>query len=136
MREAGSSRRISSATIRNIRLTALFKPEDIVASGDAADDRGLIRRMLEHLALTYGIGNINVAMDEVLASLERDDVHPCPGLAILPGRLERVSDPLIALSPIEKGMAIAGETVHLLGIILTPPDMPGAYQQIRQGIVR
>ncbi|MDR1519027.1 MAG: CBS domain-containing protein [Planctomycetota bacterium] len=131
-----SASRRTSVTIRNIRLTALFKPEDIVAPGDAATDREVIRRLLEHLALAYGIGNINIAMDEVLTSLDKDDVHACPGLAVLYSRLERVADPLIAMAPLEKGMTIAGKTVHLLVVVLTPPDMPGAYKQIRQGIIK
>ncbi|MDR1534968.1 MAG: CBS domain-containing protein, partial [Planctomycetota bacterium] len=87
-------------------------------------------------ALNYGIGNIGVAMDEVMASLERDDILVCPGLAVLYGRLERVADPLIAMAPLEKGMAIAGGTVHLLIIVLIPPSMPGAYKQILQGLVK
>ncbi|MDR1534756.1 MAG: hypothetical protein LBU64_06615, partial [Planctomycetota bacterium] len=87
--ETQTFRRSSSIVrIRNLRLTSLFKPEDIVNPGKAGTIREIILRLLEHLALNYGIGNIGVAMDEVMASLERDDILVCPGLAVLYGRLE------------------------------------------------
>ncbi len=130
-----NSRR-SSVTIRNIRLTALFKPEDIIHPTTAVDERTLVRQLLEHLALNYGIGNINKATEEVMAGLGQDDVGNHPGLVVLYGRLEKVTDPLVAMATSEKGVEIGGKLAHLVIIVLSPVDMPGTYKQILHGITR
>ena len=128
--------RRTSVTIRNIRLTALFTPEDIIHPSPDADERTLIRQLLEHLALHYGIGNINKAMEEVLVNIEKDDISPPPGLVILYGRLEKVIDPLVAMAASEKGIIFNHKKAHLVIVILSPIDMPGYYKQILHAVTR
>lgn len=130
---ARSSRRVS-ATIRNIRLTALFTPEDILQHAQVSDAREAVRRLLELLALNYGIGNVRTAEAEVMANAEKDDIHSSSGLAVYHGRLEKVTDPLVAMATLENGLAIDGRRVHLIALVLTPLDTPGSYKQILHAI--
>ncbi len=129
-----SSSRRTSVTIRNIRLTSLFKPEDILHHTECSVPRDIVRKLLEHLALYYGIGNINVAMEEVMASLEKDDIYSCSGMAVLYGRLEKVTDPLVALATSENGIKFGDRKIHLIAVVLSPMDMPGTYKQIFHGL--
>ena len=131
--ERTASRR-TSITIRNIRLTALFKPADILHQLGEHTEDGIIHRLLEHLALEYGIGNLKTATEEVKANMVKDDVHICPGTAVLYGRLEKVTDPLIAMATFREPVSFAGKKVHLVVVVLSPLDMPGAYKQILQGL--
>ena len=131
-----SPSRRTSVTIRNIRLTSLFKPEDILHHYTGDEPEEIIRKLLEHLALNYGIGNLQVAMDEVMTGIERDDIHACSGMAVLYARLEKVSDPLIAIATKEKGVEIGGKIVYLVIVVLIPMDMPGAFKQILHGLTK
>lgn len=137
--KTSSSTRISrrtSVTIRNIRLTALFKPEDIIHHTECTGPAEIVRKLLEHLALYYGIGNINVATEEVMGSVAKEDSYPCSGMAVLYGRLEKVTDPLVVLATSEEGMMFDGRRVYLIAVVLTPMDMPGTYKQILHGLAR
>ncbi len=134
-----SSTRVSrrtSVTIRNIRLTALFKPEDIIHHTECSTPPEIVRKLLEHLALYYGIGNIDVATDEVMGSVSKEDSYPCDGMSVLYGRLERVTDPLVALATSEGGIMFDGRKTFLIAVVLAPMDMPGTYKQILHGLVR
>ena len=128
------STRRTSITVRNIRLTSLFKPEDILHHYNVSQPDEVIRKLLEHLALNYGIGNINVAMDEVRANMEKETVHVRPGMMVLHGRLEKVTDPLIAMATTENGVEVGDRTVHLIVVVLIPFDMPGIHKQILHGL--
>ncbi len=130
-----SSRR-TSVTIRNIRLTALFKPEDILHHTDNQSPAEIVRKLLEHLALYYGIGNINVATDEVMNSVNKDDTFSCSGMAVLYGRLEKVDDPLVAIATSENGVMFDDRKVYMIVVVLSPMDMPGSYKQILHGLSR
>lgn len=130
-----ASRR-TSVTLRKLRLTALFKPEDILHNPDNISGDELPAKMLEHLALEYGIGNVRTAIAEIEASMEKSDVHMRPGLAVIYGRLEKVESPLVTMATSRKGMQFKGKLIHLLVLIVTPPDMPGAYKQILTAITK
>ena len=133
--ERTASRR-TSVTIRNVRLTALFKPEDILHQIDDPSQEHVIRSLLEHLALEYGIGNLKAATGEIKANMEKDDVHVCPGMAVIYGRLEKVTDPLIAMATSREPFVFAGKKVYLVAAVLIPFDMPGAYKQILHGLTK
>ena len=130
-----ASRR-TSVSIRNIRLTGLFKPEDVLHHTEAANQDEVVRSLLEHLALNYGIGNVRLAIEEVVTNLEKDNPHVLPGLAVLYGRLEKVTDPLVAIATSEHGIDIAGQPAYLIVLVLSPVDMPGSYKQILHGITQ
>lgn len=123
-----------TVSIRNIRLTALFKPEDIVHHSAAATRDGIIRELLERLALRYGIGNVDKAFDLVDETLERGNVNIGPGIQVPHARLENIPTLRIAVATSERGVDFGGETAHLIILILIPVDMPGAYIQTLQGM--
>lgn len=119
---------------RNIRLASLFRPEDILHDSQAHDDIEVIRQLLLHLALEHGIGNFRAAQDEVAANVEKENPHIAPGVAAVYGRLEKLTDPLMAMATFPRGTEFHGETVHLVVAVLVPPDMPGAYKQVVHGL--
>lgn len=134
-----SSRRTSSRssnTLRRLRITALFRPEDILHNPEDVQGDELPGVLLEHLALEYGIGNIKVAQGEITANMRKDDVHVAPGMAVIYGRLEKVDKPLVAMATFRRGLQFAGRRVHLVVAILIPSDMPGVYKQILHGIAK
>lgn len=133
---ANSSSRRASVTLRRLRLTALFRPEDILHNQDDVAGDDVPRILLEHLALEYGIGNIRAALDEVTANMKKDDVHARPGMAVVYGRLDKVDTPRVALAAFRRGVQFAGKRVHLVAAILIPSDMPGVYKQILHGLAK
>ena len=133
--ETRSSRR-TSVTIRNIRLTSLFRPEDIIHNIEDSGEEEVTRRLLEHLALEYGIGNLRSAVNEVMENMKKEDIHVGPGLVVLYGRLEKVTDPLMAMATSKGGIKFDGRTVHMVVVVLSPVDMPGSYKQILHGITK
>ncbi|MCD8140744.1 MAG: CBS domain-containing protein [Planctomycetaceae bacterium] len=126
----------TTATLRRLRLTALFRPEDILHNPEEAAADDVPRLLLEHLALEYGIGNLKAAMAEVAANMKKDDVHVCPGMAVIYGRLEKVDKPLVAMATSRAGWGFAGKRVFLVVAILIPSDMPGVYKQILHGLAK
>ena len=126
----------SSVSIRNIRLTALFKPEDIIHHSNAITQEEILRQLLERLAIRYGIGSVDFALREVLERVGKDGVEVGPGLSVPHARLEGLSQLRIAVATSEKGIDIGGKTTNVIVLILVPVDMPGAYMQALQGIAK
>ncbi len=141
---SGSSRRSvttrrTSITIRNIRLTSIFQPEDIIHHAETESGEEILSELLRHLALTYGIGNLKVAHAEVMGNIASDPGHGRlrRGVLVPYGRLEKVTEPLLAVATSEAGFVfdgIAGERFHVVVAVVVPIDMPGAYKQILQGL--
>ncbi|MCD8140288.1 MAG: CBS domain-containing protein [Planctomycetaceae bacterium] len=127
--------RRTSITIRNIRLTSLFKPEDIIHHTDAARLEEILGSLLRHLALEYGIGNLREAKAGVIESVGQA-MMARRGLAVPYGRLEKVTEPLVAMATSEAGFDFEGEKLHLVVLVLVPADLPGAYKQVLSGIER
>lgn len=121
--------RRTSITIRNIRLTALFKPEDILHHTDTTDLGEILDELLRHLALEYGIGNLREAKASVMESVG-DAMLARAGLAVPYGRLEKVTEPLVAMATSENGIDYEGEKLYVVVLVLVPIDLPGAYKQI------
>ena len=119
-----------SSVLRNIRLASLFRPEDIIHDCRASGDDGVMHDLLLHLALEHGIGNFRSAQEEVAINLQKDDPHIAPGVATIYARLEKLTDPLIALATFPQGRGFAGKRVFLVVAVLIPVDMPGVYKQI------
>lgn len=128
--------RRSSISIRNIRLTELFKPEDILHHATAETSGEVIRQLLERMALRYGIGNVDAALDAVKEVMIKGDIQLGNGLAIPHARLENLSRLRIAVATSEKGIDFNGTVSHLIILILIPLDMPGAYMQTLQGLAK
>ena len=131
--DQASSRR-TTVSMRNLRLTALFQPGDVLHHVGSIEEADLINRLLEHLALEYGIGSVKVAYDEVTANMKKESVHVAPGMAVVSGRLERVLTPLVAMATFTTGIQFAGRKVYLVAAILTPLDMPGVNKQIQHAL--
>ncbi len=123
-------------SLRNIRLSGLFKPEDIIHPIDATTQDQAVRQLLERLALRYGIGNVDVAMEEVTDHMSKGSVMISPGLAVPHARLEGVTRLRIAIGTSQQGIMFGEEKAHLIILIVTPVDMPGAYMQAIQGIAK
>ena len=120
--------RRTSITIRNIRLTSILQPEDIVHHAETESGEEILSELLRHLALTYGIGNLKAAHADVMGNIASDPGH---------GRLEKVTEPLLAVATSEMGFVfdgIAGERFHVVVAVVVPIDMPGAYKQMLQGL--
>lgn len=128
--------RRTSISIRNIRLTALFKPEDIIHHTSAKTSQEVISQLLERLALRYGIGNVENAMRGVMEVMEKGDIQIGTGLAIPHARLENISQLRIAVATSESGISFGDKSANLIILILIPTDMPGAYMQTLQGIAK
>ena len=141
---SGSSRRSvtsrrTSVTIRNIRLTAMPKPEDIVHHAETESGEEILGELLRHLALSYGIGNLKAALAEVMGNIESDPGHGRlrQGVLVPYGRLEKVTEPLLAVATSETGFVfdnLGDERYYVVVVVLVPIDMPGAYKQILQGL--
>ncbi len=134
MEEAKARR--AGISIRNIRLTALFKPEDIIHRTQAQTSQEVVRELLERLALRYGIGNVETAMQGVMEVMEKGDIQLGSGLAIPHARLENLSQLRIAVATSDQGIQFGDKLSHLIILILIPTDMPGAYMQTLQGIAQ
>lgn len=130
-----TSRR-TNITMRRVRLTSLFQPEDVLHNIEDVSSENIPPKMLEHMALEYGIGNVRVAVAEVMANMEKSDVHLTPGMAVIHGRLDKVSEPLMSMATFKNGIMFRGKTIYLLVLVLTPPDMPGAYKQIYHALTK
>lgn len=126
----------TNVSIRNIRLTALFKPEDIIEHTAAETPDAVIRQLLERLALRYGIGNVDDALREVSGSLERGGINLGVGVAIPHARLENISQLRIAVATSEQGIRFGDSQARVVILILIPLDMPGAYMQTLQGLAK
>lgn len=127
--------RRTSVTIRNIRLTSLFKPEDIIHHAGTTDLNEIFDELLRHLALEYGIGNLRDAKASVMESVG-GEMLARTGLAVPHGRLEKVTEPLIAMATSESGFDYAGEKLYVVALVLVPIDLPGVYKQILSAIER
>lgn len=123
-------------SLRNIRFTSLFKPEDIITNTDATTQSQVVRQLLEKLALRYGIGNIDDAMTEVLSRIEAGGVVVAPGVAVPHARLENAPRLRMAIATSQKGIPFNGDIAHIVFLIIVPVDMPGAYMQMLQGIAK
>lgn len=123
-----------SISIRNIRLTALFKPEDIIHHTTAKTADDVIRELLERLALRYGIGNAEIAFDAVKEVMAKGDIEISPGLALPHARLENINQLRIAVATSEEGIDFGSTMARVIILILIPTDMPGAYMQTLQGL--
>ncbi len=137
--ENKSTRRISrrfSVTQRYARLTEIFKPEDVLHHLEPAPDASIIQQLLAHLALEYGIGNLREAVQEVSQNMEKESPHVRPGLAVLHGRLEKVTEPLVAIATFQNGIEFAGRHTYVVFVILSPIDTPGIHKQILHSVTR
>ncbi|MDR3211487.1 MAG: CBS domain-containing protein [Planctomycetota bacterium] len=131
-----SNARAKTLSIRNIRLTALFAPEDIIPHSPLTEQSALIRQMLEHLALRYGIGNVEEVYKEVMDCIAKDNIHLSDELAVPHVRLKNLDTIRIAIATSDLGIHIAGKPTKIIFLILIPTDMPGAYLQTQQAIVK
>ncbi len=131
-----STEKRGSISIRNIRLTALFKPEDIITHTTAQTPDMVIRELLELLAIRYGIGSVEEAMKGVLDVMEKGDIQINAGLALPHARLEHISQLRIAVATSENGIKFGDRLIHVVILILIPVDMPGAYMQTLQGVAK
>jgi mannitol/fructose-specific phosphotransferase system IIA component (Ntr-type)/CBS domain-containing protein len=125
-----------SQSIRNARLTALFKPEDIVHHTKADSKEKVVRELLERLAIRYGIGSVDDAEKGVMEALARGNVNVGPGITVPHARLENLGALRIAVATSEKGIDFGGEPANLVIIILIPVDMPGAHMQALQTLAQ
>lgn len=133
--ENSTANRPASVSLRNIRLTSLFKPEDIIHHATAATAEEIIRQLLERLAIRYGIGSVDSAFAAVIDRVNAGGVTIGPGVVVPHARLDCISNLRIAVATSEKGIPFEGEpAARLIFLILTPVDMPGAYMQTLQGI--
>ncbi len=137
-RHTNTTRR-TSVTIRNVRLTAMLQPEDIIHRAETESGEEILGDLLRHLALTYGIGNLNAALAEVLGNIESDPEQGKlkKGVFVPYGRLDKVTEPLLAVATSEKGFTfkdLGGERYYVVVVVVVPSDMPGAYKQIVQGL--
>ncbi len=123
-------------SLRNIRLTSLFKPEDIIPGIEATTQDEVIRIMLEKLALRYGIGNVDDAMAEVKDRIEKGGVGIAPGLVVPHARLSQAPRLRLAIATSKDGVMIGEDLAHVIILIVVPVDMPGAYMQTLQGIAK
>lgn len=129
-----SPSRRTSVTIRNLRLTSMFQPDDVIHNTRAESDEAVVRQLLETLAFNYGIGNIKTASAEVMGNIEKNGIHVRDGVAVPYARLEALTEPKLAVATSKRGIDFDGAVAHLIVLILTPSDMPGAYRQILKGI--
>lgn len=129
-----SSSRRTSVTIRNIRLTALFSPEEVIHPTSSTTGDAAVEELLMRLALHYGIGNIKHARAEVASHTAKNGAIVKPGLAVVYARLEKVMEPLLAMATSQGGVAFEDGVANLVVLVLTPIDMPGAYTQILRGL--
>lgn len=123
-------------SLRNIRFTSLFKPEDIIPETTATTQDEVIRLLLERLALRYGIGNVDDAMAEVTSRIAAGGVVIAPGIAVPHARMENSSRLRLAIATSKQGILINDDKVHVIFLIIVPIDMPGAYMQTLQGIAK
>ncbi len=137
-RRSATTRR-TSMTIRNIRLTAILKPEDVIHSAQTEDGEEILALLLRHLALDYGIGNLKTATGTVMRNIKDDPGHGRlrQGILVPYARLEKVVEPLIAVATSEAGFTfgdLGEDRFHVVAVVLVPLDMPGAYKQIHKGL--
>lgn len=125
-----------SKSLSNIRMTALFKPEDIIPNTAARTQDEVVRELLERLALRYGIGNVDDAMKEITDRIAKGGVTIGSGIAVPHARLENATRLRIAIATSKEGIEIGGDLSHLVILIVVPVDMPGAYMQILQGVAK
>lgn len=128
--------RPATMSLRNIRLTNLFKPEDIIHNVEADSAEEVSRQLLEKLAIRYGIGSVDEAMAAVMDRIAKSDVIIGPGLAVPHARLEGLGSLRIAIATSEKGVKVDCHLCQVVILILVPVDMPGAYMQALQGIAK
>lgn len=125
-----------SMSLRNIRLTNLFKPEDIIHHIDADSDEEVVRQLLERLAIRYGVGSVDDATAAVMDRIAKSDVIVGPGLAVPHARLEGLGSLRIAIATSADGVKVDNTRCQVIILILVPVDMPGAYMQALQGIAK
>lgn len=123
-------------SLRNIRFTSLFAPEDIIPDTDAATEDQVVRQLLERMALRYGIGNVDDAFAEVKARIADGGVVIAPDLAVPHVRLENANRLRLAIATSREGIDVGGRRARVIIQIVVPVDMPGAYMQTLQGIAR
>lgn len=143
---SGSSRRSvttrrtrTAVTIRNIRLTEILKPEDVIHHAPAESGEEVLSQLLHHLALDYGIGNFRAALAEVMRNIRSDPSNALlrKGVLVPYARLEKVDEPLLAVATSDTAFTfedLPGHKFHVVVAALVPSDMPGAYKQILQGL--
>ncbi|MCC8180758.1 MAG: PTS sugar transporter subunit IIA [Planctomycetes bacterium] len=131
-----TTERSARLSLRNIRLTGLFKPEDIIHHTTATTQEEVVRQLLERLAIRYGIGSVDAALEGVQDRISKGDVEIGPGIAVPHVRLEDLAQLRIAVATSEDGIKIGDALAKLIILILVPVDMPGAYMQTLQGIAK
>lgn len=121
-------------SLRNIRLAALFTPDDVIVETEADTQEKVIRQLLERLAIRYGIGNVDEAYREVMDHIEKGGVSVAPGVVVPYARMNFPLHLRVAVATSKKGISFGDNLAHVIFLIVVPIDMPGAYMQTLQGI--
>jgi len=113
-----------------LTFSSFFSPDDIICNTDITDRDTLIRKMLELLALNYGIGNVNKAFQAVIAREEDDSTVLASCLALPHARIDAIAQLRVAVATSPKGVKFDGKlNINLIVLILVPKDQPSLYLQ-------
>ncbi len=121
-----------------MRLLTLLTPDRVWTGLEAADRHGALVAVAERLASQLGVPAARLV--EALEQREQlGSTAVGDGFAIPHCKYGGVKDIVVALAklaePVEFG-APDGEPVHVLFVVLSPPDQPAAHLQVLSQIAR
>ena len=113
-------------------FAALFSAKEVLCRTPLVERDPVIQELLRLLAYYRGIGNVDEALQAVLAREEEMSTLVAPGIAMPHARLASVTNLAVAVATSPQGIRFReGDEgrVRLVILILTPKDQPGAYLQ-------
>jgi len=124
---------------KGIKLSALFGAEHVACWLSAQSREDILRRLVDLLAATGDIPDVEEAYQRVLAREKLGCTTLAPGIAVPHARIEGLKRLHIALGTSREGIEFCGHgsaPVKLVVLILTPADDPGGYLQAQAALAR
>jgi len=120
-------------TSKEIRIADYLQEDCIVCAMDADTRDTVLHQLVKMLHAKTGGFDRKRALDAVLERERQAPTVLAEGLALPHARLEGLPEPVLALALLPQGVdfeAPGEEPVHVVVLILTPKDDPGAYLRL------
>ncbi|OQA00565.1 MAG: PTS system 2-O-a-mannosyl-D-glycerate specific transporter subunit IIABC [Planctomycetes bacterium ADurb.Bin401] len=126
--------------VHHIHFASLFKPTYVICHTEKKDRDSILMELMTQLAYQAGIGNVELAFQEVQ---QRENEIPTivgPGIAMPHARLEGIDKIVVGITTIKDGFVYAPErssnVVKLVILTLAPRTAPGLYLQAISSIAK
>lgn len=120
-------------TSREVRLADYLQEDCILCNVDAENRDKAIDQLVGMLHRKLDGFDRNVALEAVIERERQAPTVLAEGLALPHARLDGLTKPVLALATSHKGIdfeAVGEQPVHVIVLILTPKDDPGAYLRL------